>query len=99
MSRPVRSLAVAAVLITAVTLGGGDTTGQELVRSQDAVVALFSLQTELAVDLRVLNRLEQRLNQNRRDRNESQYRYRPHAKTAGLAREPGRWMKLRRHAL
>jgi len=42
--------------------------GQELVRSEDAVVALFSLQTELAVDLKVLERIEQRLETNRRDR-------------------------------
>ena len=73
MSRLVRFLSGATVL-TAVALGGPDATGQELVRAQDAVVALFSLQTELAVDSRVLKRLEQRLDRNRRDRNEARGR-------------------------
>jgi Tfp pilus assembly protein PilO len=47
---------------------------QELVRSEDAVVALFSLQTELTVELRVLARVESRLEQNRRDRDEARRR-------------------------
>jgi hypothetical protein len=42
--------------------------GQELVRPEDAVVALFSLQTELEVDAKVLRRMEQRLEENRKAR-------------------------------
>jgi len=41
---------------------------QDLVRSEDAIVALFSLQSEFTVDVKVLARLEDRYDGNRRDR-------------------------------
>ncbi len=44
---------------------------QQLVRQEDAVVALFSLQTELEVDLKIMERIELRHEANRRARDEA----------------------------
>lgn len=57
--------------MTVTVAGATRTAGQELVRSEDAVVALFSLQTELEVDAKVLRRMEQRLEENRKARLEA----------------------------
>jgi hypothetical protein len=51
--------------------GAARPTGQELVRSEDTVVALFSLQMEREVDAKVLRRIEQRLDENRKARLEA----------------------------
>jgi len=55
----VRALSALAGLIAALAAAGGSR-AQDLVRSEDAVVALFSLQTQLEVDGRVLDRLVDR---------------------------------------
>jgi len=47
---------------------------QQLVRSEDAVVALFSLQTEMEVDNKMLRRMELRLEENRAARIEARER-------------------------
>jgi hypothetical protein len=63
-----RALTLGSVCILAGIAPAG---GQELVRPEDAVVAVFSLQTELDVDARQLLRMEERHEENRRARDEA----------------------------
>ena len=62
--------ALLACLIVAVVMPG-HALAQQLVRAEDAVVALFSLQTELEVDGTMLRRLEHREEENRKERTEA----------------------------
>lgn len=55
---------------------GSSAVAQDLVRSEDAVVAVFSLQTELDVDARQLERMEERHEENRRARDEAREKVR-----------------------
>ncbi len=58
----------AGLAMLALGLSGSSPGAQDLVRSEDAIVALFSLQTEFTVDVKVLARLEERYDRNRQDR-------------------------------
>jgi hypothetical protein len=58
----------AGLAILALGLSAAAAGAQDLVRSEDAIVALFSLQTEFTVDVKVLARLEERYDRNRQDR-------------------------------
>ncbi len=60
--------AILAVVALAPVWLAGAAAAQELVRSEDAIVALFSLQTELTVDVKVIERLEQRYERHRSER-------------------------------
>lgn len=73
-SRWRQRIALATALLAAGVLRTGGPAAQQLVRSEDAVVAVFSLQTELEVDGKVLRRLEDRLDENRRARAEARDR-------------------------
>src|SRR5262245_29470534 len=52
----------------------GQVGAQELVRPEDAVVALFTLQAQLDVDVMVMKRLEERLDESLRNRTEARDR-------------------------
>lgn len=65
--------ALLAGLIVGVAIPG-PSSAQQLVRAEDAVVALFSLQTDLEVDATMLRRLEQREEGNRKARAEARQR-------------------------
>lgn len=69
-----RRTAACLLILAAATLAAGRVIAQELVRSEDAVVALFSLQAQLDVDVAVMRRLEQRLEESLRDRAEARER-------------------------
>ena len=64
---PLRS-GICLPVIAVVLCMEGATVAQELVRSEDAVVALYSLQAQLDVDTMVMRRLEQRLEESLRSR-------------------------------
>jgi hypothetical protein len=64
--------ALAACLLAAVATAAA----QELVRSEDAVVAVFSLHTQLEVDARQLERMEDRHDENRLARDEAREKVR-----------------------
>lgn len=63
MTRARGGVALLALGLSATAAGA-----QDLVRSEDAIVALYSLQTEFTVDVKVLARLEERYDRNRQDR-------------------------------
>ena len=67
-------LAILAAALAATTLSSGQQPAPQLVRAEDAVIALFSLQTQLDVDNKVLMRMEQRLIDNQRARNDARER-------------------------
>ena len=56
------------VAVVVLGLSAAAASAQDLVRSEDAIVALYSLQTEFTVDVKVLARLEERYDRNRQDR-------------------------------
>jgi len=58
----------ATLALLALGLSCAAAAAQDLVRSEDAIVALFSLQTEFTVDVKVLARLEERYDRHRQDR-------------------------------
>lgn len=66
---PIGLLVIA--LIGSTPSGGQQRQPQQLVRSEDAVVALFSLQTELEVDNKMLRRMEARVEENGKARTEA----------------------------
>ncbi len=77
MSRPGASGAACALSSAGLAIllaTGPPPEAQQLVRSEDAIVALFSLQTQIDVDTRVLQRMELRQEENRRSRDEAQER-------------------------
>ncbi|MFQ5700913.1 MAG: hypothetical protein ACE5HU_03615 [Acidobacteriota bacterium] len=63
-----RTVLVSCCAFAVVMAAGSWAKAQELVRAEDAVVALFNLQTELTVDTKMLDKLEARYEANRRDR-------------------------------
>lgn len=66
--KSMRAARIALLLALMPALATSPPSAQQLVRSEDAVVALFSLQTELEVDGRMMRRLESRHEENRRER-------------------------------
>jgi len=68
---PAGRTAVALVALALPALATAQQSAPQLVRAEDAVVALFSLQTQLEVDNKVLLRMEQRLLDNQRARIEA----------------------------
>lgn len=60
--------------LLALGLSAAGAGAQDLVRSEDAIVALYSLQTEYTVDVKVLARLEERYDRNRQDRSSATQR-------------------------
>ena len=65
MSHRLRSVGACAGVALLAALPAG---ARQLVRPEDVIVALFSLQTQLDVDTRVLQRMEVRQEDNRRSR-------------------------------
>lgn len=70
-AREKRAGLIACVALIPFLFSPAPTLAQQLLRSEDAVVALFSLQTEREVDIRMMKRLETRHDENRRERIEA----------------------------